>query len=66
MEQVRFKRVSLKEGERGQVEGRFFVVFCSLAVWVIFPVPLHPTLIIIIIFLLHTNYVFKPVTEMPT
>lgn len=32
-QQVGFKRVNLKEGERGQVQGLFFIVFCSLAIW---------------------------------
>lgn len=60
MQQVRIRRVNWKEGERGQVQGLFLIVFCSLAVgWVVFPVPLDPVLIIIIIFFLwHTKYFF--------
>lgn len=40
-----------KKGEGGQVQGLVLIVFCSLAVgWVIFPMPLDPVLIIIVIF----------------
>lgn len=65
MQQVRIRRVNWKEGERGQVQGLFLIVFCSLAVgWVVFPVPLDPVRIIIIIFLYGTPNIFsKPVTK---